>query len=143
MPTSKASAVWEGRLRDGKGQYAAASGAFKGEYTFATRFEGARGTTPEELIAAAHASCLSMALAAGLDKAGTPATRIATDAACTVEKVEGGFRITQIALTVRGRVPGIDQPTFENAAHAAKGGCPVSNLFKGNATITLAATLEA
>lgn len=142
MPTSNAAAVWEGKFRDGTGHYTAASGAFKGEYTFATRFEGARGTTPEELIAAAHASCLSMALAAGLDKAGTPATRIATDAACTLEKGEAGFRITQIALTVRGRVPGVDQAGFAKAAQAAKDGCPVSNLFKGNAAITLAATLE-
>jgi len=142
MPTSRAAAVWEGKLRDGKGRYTAASGAFQGEYTFATRFEGARGTTPEELIAAAHAACLSMALAAGLDKAGTPATRIATDAACTLDKGEAGFRITQIALTVKGKVPGIDQAAFDKAAQGAKEGCPVSNLFKGNATSTLAAKLE-
>src|SRR2546422_8125074 len=81
MTTSRATAVWEGKLRDGKGSFKAGSGAFSGSYSFRTRFEGAAGTNPEELIAAAHAACLSMALAAGLDQAGTPATRIETTAA--------------------------------------------------------------
>ncbi|MBI1966737.1 MAG: OsmC family peroxiredoxin, partial [Gemmatimonadetes bacterium] len=90
MPTSNASAVWAGKLKDGNGKFTAGSGAFSGAYTFATRFEGARGTTPEELIAAAHAACLSMALSAGLEKSGTPATRIETRAACTLEMVGGG-----------------------------------------------------
>src|SRR3989441_9954603 len=85
MPTSNASAVWEGKLKDGKGSFKAGSGAFSGPYSFATRFEGKKGTNPEELIAAAHAACFSMALAAGLQKAGKPATRVQTDARCTLE----------------------------------------------------------
>src|SRR5438477_6148397 len=113
MPTSQATAVWEGKLKDGKGNFRAASGAFSGPYTFATRFEGAKGTNPEELIAAAHASCLSMALSAGLEKAGTPATRIETEAVATLETVAGSPRITQMALTVKGADAGIDQAAFQ------------------------------
>src|SRR5215510_8405450 len=96
--TSTASAVWEGGLKSGKGNFSAGSGAFKGGYTFATRFESAKGTNPEELIAAAHAACLSMALAAGLEAAKKPATRISTTASCTMEKVGDGFRITKMRL---------------------------------------------
>src|SRR5947209_3402413 len=83
MPTSQAAATWEGKLKDGKGSFKAGSGAFSGPYSFATRFEGKKGTNPEELMAAAHAACFSMALAAGLEKAGKPATRVQTDGACT------------------------------------------------------------
>jgi osmotically inducible protein OsmC len=140
--TSKAKAVWEGKLRDGKGQFEAASGSFGGDYSFRTRFEGAKGTNPEELLAAAHAACLSMALAFGLEQAGTPATRITTNAAATIDSVPGGFKITKIRLEVRGQVPGIDQTQFERAAQAAKDGCPVSQLFKGNTTIELEARLS-
>jgi len=139
--TSKATAVWEGKLRDGKGRFEAASGAFGGAYSFRTRFEGAKGTNPEELLAAAHAACLSMALAFGLEQAGTPATRITTNAAATIDSVPGGFKITKIQLEVRGEVPGIDQAQFEKAAQAAKDGCPVSQLFKGNTTLELDAKL--
>lgn len=142
MPTSKASAVWEGKLKEGKGRFSSGSGAFDGQYTFATRFEGTHGSTPEELIAAAHAACLSMALSAGLEKAGTPATRIETSAACTIEPVGGASRITRMELKVRGRVPGIDQAAFQQAAEAAKDGCPVSNALKGNVQVMLEATLE-
>ena len=142
MTTSRASAVWEGKLRDGKGRYSAGSGAFSGNYSFATRFEGAKGTNPEELIAAAEAACLSMALSAGLEQGGTPATRIETTAACTVDKVGDGFKITAIALQVRGKVPGIDQARFQKAAEAAKDGCPVSGALKGNVQLTLDAKLE-
>src|SRR5689334_25156052 len=85
MPTSKAEAVWEGALSNGRGHFKAGSGAFEGDYTFATRFEGARGTNPEELIAAAHAACLSMALSAGLEQSGTPATRISTKTSASVD----------------------------------------------------------
>jgi osmotically inducible protein OsmC len=141
MPTSQASAVWEGKLKDGKGRYSAGSGAFTGNYTFATRFEGAKGTNPEELIAAAEAACLSMALAHGLDEGGTPATRVETTAACTVDKVGAGFKITTIALTVRAKVPGIDQARFQQAAEAAKDGCPVSGALKGNVQMKLDAKL--
>jgi osmotically inducible protein OsmC len=142
MTTSRASAVWEGKLKDGKGSFKAASGAFGGNYSFRTRFEGAAGTNPEELIAAAHAACVSMALSGGLEGAGTPATRIETVAACTVDKVGAGFKITTMALTIRGKVPGIDQAKFQKAAEGAKDGCPVSGALKGNVKITLDAKLE-
>jgi len=142
MTTSQASAVWEGKLRDGKGRYSAGSGAFNGNYSFATRFEGAKGTNPEELIAAAEAACLSMALAAGLEQGGTPATRVETTAACTVDKVGDGFKITTMALKVRAKVPGIDQARFQKAAEAAKDGCPVSGALKGNVQMKLDAKLE-
>jgi osmotically inducible protein OsmC len=142
MTTSNAEAVWEGGLRHGHGQFKAGSGAFGGAYTFATRFESAKGTTPEELIAAAHSACFSMALAGALEAAGTPATRITTQAACTVEKASGGFRITKIRLVTRGAVPGIDQATFRQAAEGAKTGCPVSQAHEGNVAIELDAQLE-
>ena len=141
MPTSTSSAVWEGGLRNGHGKFSAGSGAFAGDYTFATRFESAKGTNPEELIAAAEAACLSMALSAGLEAAKTPATRISTKAACTVEKVGDGFRITKMRLEVRGQVPGLDQAGFESAAQKAKDGCPVSQALKGNVQMELDARL--
>jgi osmotically inducible protein OsmC len=140
--TSRATAVWEGVLRSGKGRFEAGSGAFRGDYSFATRFEGAKGTNPEELIAAAHAACLSMALSLGLERAGTPATRITTTAACTIDKVGEGFRITTMRLQVRGKVPGIDQAAFAKAADAAKEGCPVSQALRGNVKLELDARLE-
>jgi len=142
MTTSKASAVWEGKLRDGKGNFKAGSGAFSGNYSFKTRFEGAQGTNPEELIAAAHAACYSMALSAGLEQGGTPATRVETTAACTIDKVGAGFKITTMDLTVRAKVPGIDAATFQQAAQAAKDGCPVSGALKGNVQVKLDAKLE-
>ena len=142
MPTSRASAVWEGKLKDGKGTFKAASGAFTGPYTFATRFEGKPGTNPEELIAAAHAACLSMALSAGLEKAGKPATRVQTEASCTIEMVNGTPTITRMELTVRGKVAGLDQAGFQKAAEEAKSGCPVSRALKGITQMTLDAKLE-
>jgi osmotically inducible protein OsmC len=142
MPTSNASAVWEGVLKSGRGHFKAGSGAFEGDYSFATRFEGARGTNPEELIAAAHAACLSMALSAELEKSRTPATRISTKASCTVEKAGEGFKITRMRLEVRGKVPGVDQAAFLKAAEDAKKGCPVSGALQGNVQIELDARLE-
>jgi osmotically inducible protein OsmC len=142
MVTSTASAIWEGGLKNGNGRFDAGSGAFNGVYSAPTRFEGAPGTNPEELIAAAHAACLSMALSAGLERAGTPATRIATKATATLERLEAGFRLTKMNLEVRGQVPGIDQAAFRKAAEAAKDGCPVSNALKGNVAFQLEATLE-
>jgi lipoyl-dependent peroxiredoxin len=142
MPTSSASAVWEGGLKAGKGHFKAGSGVFEGDYTFLTRFEGAKGTNPEELIAAAHAACLSMALSAGLEKSGTPATRISTKASCTVEKVGDGFKITRMRLEVRGKVPRVDQAGFAKAAEEAKKGCPVSGALQGNVQFDLDAKLE-
>jgi osmotically inducible protein OsmC len=119
-------------------------GALAGRYSFPSRFgDGAGGhTSPEELIAAAHAGCLSMALSAGLEKAGTPAVLVETRAACTVEKVGDAFRVTRMALTVRGKVPGVTAAQFAQAAEAAKQGCPISNALKGNMEITLDARLE-
>lgn len=142
MVKSTASAVWNGKLKDGTGTFRAESGAFDGAYSFATRFEGAKGSTPEELLAAAHAACFSMALSLGLEKAGTPSERISTTAHCTIEKVGDGFRITRMRLETRGKVPGIDAAGFTRAAEAAKDGCPVSGALKNNLAIELDATLE-
>jgi osmotically inducible protein OsmC len=139
---SKAHAVWNGKLRDGNGKYEAGSGAFRGEYSFPTRFEGKPGTNPEELLAAAHAACLSMALAADLEKAKTPATRITTTAHCTMDTVDGKSTVAKMRLEVRGAVPGIDQATFAAAAAGAKQNCPVSRALKGIPTVELVATLE-
>jgi osmotically inducible protein OsmC len=141
MPTNTASAIWEGGLRQGRGHFSAGSGAFAADYSFRTRFEGAKGTNPEELIAAAHAACFSMALSAGLEAAGTPPTRVSTTAQCTVEKVGDGFKITKMRLETRGEVPGLDQAGFAKAAEAAKEGCPVSGALKGNVQLELDARL--
>ena len=142
MPTSQATAIWEGKLKDGKGNFKAGSSSFNGAYTFATRFEGKKGTNPEELLAAAHAACLSMALSAGLEKAGKPVARVETTAACTMEMVGGAPQITKMELNVRGRVPGLDQAGFQKAAEEAKNNCPVSKALKGNVDFTLDAKLE-
>jgi osmotically inducible protein OsmC len=141
MTTSSATATWEGGLRGGRGQFNGKSGVIQGSHSFSTRFEGAKGTNPEELIAAAHASCLSMALSAGLEAAGTPPKRITTTASATIDKVGDGFRITLMQLEVRGEVPGIDQAAFAKAAEAAKEGCPVSQALKGNVPFELDARL--
>lgn len=141
MPTSTASATWEGGLKGGKGSFQGASGAIQGQYSFATRFEGQKGTNPEELVGAAHAACFSMALSAGLEKAGKTPTRVSTNAVVTLS-MDGGPHITTIKLTTRGVVPGLDQAGFAAAAEEAKKGCPISQLFKGNATIELDAKLE-
>jgi osmotically inducible protein OsmC len=138
MPTKHATAVWEGGLKTGKGSYTADSGSFKGSFAFPNRFEEAGGTSPEELLAAAHAACLSMALSAGLEGAGTVATRIEVRAACTID----GPKVSRMVLTVRGRVPGIDQGKFAEAAEAAKNGCPISGALKGNVEFVLDAKLE-
>jgi osmotically inducible protein OsmC len=142
MPTSTATAIWNGELRSGSGNFSAGSGAFAGDYTFPTRFEGAAGTNPEELIAAAHAACFSMALSAGLEKAGSAATRITTTASCTLDMVEGIPTITRIRLEVRGLVDGIDHASFMAAAEGAKDNCPVSRALKGNVEVEMDAALE-
>lgn len=141
MPTRKAEATWEGGLQKGKGSFNGESGAISGSYSFGSRFGDAGGTNPEELLAAAEAACYSMALAVGLENAGTPAERVHTDAACTIEKQENGFKITTMRLRVRARVPGVDAETFRKAAQETKTGCPVSKALAG-VEIELDAELE-
>lgn len=141
MPTRNASATWEGGLRGGTGSFAGESGAVSGSYSFGSRFENAGGTNPEELLAAAEASCYSMALALGLEKAGTPPTRVRTEAACTIDKVGEGFKITTMKLKVRAQVPNADAETFRQVAEATKTGCPVSVALAG-VDIQLDAELE-
>ena len=138
----KASAVWQGGIKDGKGSITTASGVLSAApYSFGTRFEGAPGTNPEELIAAAHAGCFSMALSLMLGEAGIRPERIDTEAAVTLDKTEGGFTITKVHLEVNVRAPGADRAKFEAAAAKAKAGCPVSKVL--NATITMNAKLAA
>ena len=140
---SKASAVWTGSLKEGKGVISTATGVLSNaNYSFATRFEGAdSGTTPEELIAAAHASCYSMALGATLGGEGFTPEKIETHAAVTLAKVEGGFAVTKIALTTTASVPGVSEEAFQKAAAGAKAGCPISKLFANNTEIVLDAKL--
>ena len=134
----KASAVWQGDLKTGKGAISTDSGVLKQtQYSFSTRFENGVGTNPEELLAAAHAACFSMALANGLEKGGFPPTKVETDAACTVEKVGEGFKITRMQLTTRAAAPNIDDAKFQAIAAATKEGCPVSGALKGNVQIDL------
>ena len=138
----KASAVWTGSLKDGKGTISTDSGVLSNsQYSFGTRFEEGKGTNPEELIGAAHAGCFSMALSAQLGEAGIKPERIETTATVTLDKSDGGFAITAVHLDVRAKIPGADQQAFEKAANDAKIGCPVSKLFK--AQITMDAKLEA
>ena len=135
------SAVWRGGIKDGKGTVSTESGVLDGaQYSFATRFEEGKGTNPEELLAAAHAGCFSMALSKQLNDAGLTAESINTTAAVRLEKTDAGFSITKVHLDVTARVPGADAAAFETAAGNAKAGCPVSRLF--NAEITLDAKLE-
>lgn len=126
MPTRTSSARWQGNLKDGAGTMALGSGAFEGPYSFPSRFEDGSGTNPEELLAAAHAGCYSMALANMLSQAGFPPDSIETTAAVHLDRGDGGFAITKIELTSRAGVPGIDAAEFEKHAAAAKAGCPVS-----------------
>jgi len=141
MPTRNASATWEGGLQGGKGSFQGESGAIGGSYSFGSRFGDQGGTNPEELLAAAEAACFSMALSAGLEKNGTPATRVHTDAACTIDKAGDGFKITTMRLRVAATVPGIDDATFQSIADGTRKGCPVSVALAG-VDISLEATLE-
>jgi len=137
-----ASAVWNGGLRDGKGTISTESRVLSDtQYSFSTRFEDGPGTNPEELIAAAHAGCFSMALSGQLGQEGMTAERIRTTAAVTMEKTNAGFTITAVHLDVTASIPGADQQAFERAAENAKSGCPVSRVL--NAQITMEARLEA
>ena len=137
-----ASAMWNGDLKSGKGTISTDSGVLSSvQYSFGTRFEDGKGTNPEELIAAAHAGCFSMALSAQLGEAGLVAQSIDTTATVTLEKVEGGFAITAVHLDLTAKIPGADQQAFEAAAEKAKAGCPVSKVR--NAKITLDKKLAA
>lgn len=140
MPVRKASAVWNGSLKEGSGSMKLASGAYEGPYSFGSRFEEATGTNPEELIGAAHAGCFSMALSAGLGKSGYEAKRVETSAKVHLEKVGEGFEITRIELTTEAEVPGLDEATFQQHANGAKENCPVSKVLAA-ADISLDATL--
>lgn len=140
MPIRTADARWEGSLREGKGNMSMGSGAYDGPYSFSSRFEDGTGTNPEELIAAAHAGCFSMALSGALGKAGHDPESISTTAAVHIEKSDAGFSITRVHLTTQAVVPGIEQAQFEEIANGAKAGCPVSRALAG-VEITLDATL--
>ncbi|MFZ0061764.1 MAG: OsmC family protein [Pyrinomonadaceae bacterium] len=137
-----ASAEWKGGLKDGMGTISTDSGVLaESQYSFSTRFEDGKGTNPEELIAAAHAGCFSMALSGQLGQAGLTAESIRTTASVKLEKTDAGFAITSVHLEVKARVPGADQQAFATAANDAKAGCPVSKVLK--AEITMNASLEA
>lgn len=140
-----ANATWTGDLMSGSGVVSAStSGAFTDlGVSWAARTEESNGkTSPEELIAAAHASCFCMALSAGLGRAGTPPERLEVSATVTFEPVEGGFKVASSALNVKGKVPGIDAEAFAKAAEGAKDGCPISGALKGNVELSVEATLE-
>lgn len=134
------SAAWQGGIKDGKGSISTESGALKAyPYGFASRFEGMPGTNPEELVGAAHAGCFTMAFSLILGQSNLVAEHMETSAKVTLEQVEGGYAITAVHLTLKAKIPGADQATFERLSAMAKAGCPVSKVLK--AEITLDATL--
>ena len=136
-----ASAVWSGGLKDGKGTISTDSGVLANtQYSFSTRFEEGVGTNPEELIAAAHAGCFSMALSGQLGQAGLTADSINTTASVSLEKTDAGFAITKVHLDVKAKVPGATEEQFSTAANNAKAGCPVSKLLKTEITMNAALT---
>ncbi len=140
----RADAVWEGSLARGSGAVTLTSSGTAGPLpvTWASRTERSNGkTSPEELVAAAHASCYCMALSAGLGDAGTPPDKLEVSATVTFAQIEGGWKVASSALTVKGSVPGIDEATFKKAAEAAKDGCPISGALKGNVELSVEATL--
>ena len=139
MPTRKASAEWNGGLKGGNGSFKGESG-LGGAYNFGSRFESGKGSNPEELIAAAEAACFSMALSGALEKNGTPPAKVETSAGCTVEKVDVGFGITKIELTVKVTGAKLDKATFDRIVEETKNGCPVSKALKA-VPISVQATL--
>jgi len=141
MVQRTAEAEWKGGLQDGSGRMKLGSGAYDGPYSFKSRFEDGAGTNPEELIAAAHAGCFSMALSAGHGKAGTPPKRVHTTANLTFEKTAAGFSVTRIALTTEADVPGIEEAAFHQQAEDATRNCPISRLLAPGTEITLSAKL--
>ncbi|MGV7031592.1 OsmC family protein [Methylobacterium symbioticum] len=141
MINRRAHAVWQGTGKEGKGTITTQSGVLADQpYGFNTRFEDKPGTNPEELIAAAHAGCFTMALAFQLQAAGFTATEMKTESVVTLEKEGDGFKVSKSALTLTATIPGIDQAKFDELAHAAETGCPISKVL--NAEITLKATLS-
>ena len=126
MIKRKSNAVWRGDLKSGKGNVALGSGAFEGKYSFTSRFEEGKGTNPEELIAAAHAGCFSMALSADLSGAGYTVDEVKTEAVISMDKVDGGFKIISSKLNTQAKVPGISEADFMKFAEGAKQNCPVS-----------------
>jgi osmotically inducible protein OsmC len=137
----QASAIWRGNLKEGKGSISTESGVLsETQYSFSTRFENGQGTNPEELIAAAHAGCFSMALSAELGKANLTPDHVSTSAAVTLDKTDAGWTVTKVHLTVKAKIPGASAEAFQNAANSAKAGCPISRLLK--AEITMDAQLE-
>jgi lipoyl-dependent peroxiredoxin len=141
MPTRTADASWEGSLTEGNGTMRMASGAYEGPYSFTSRFEEGEGTNPEELIAAAHAGCFSMALSGELGKAGYDPESVESEAIVHLEKEGEGFAIKRIELRTRARVPGISDEQFQEAAEGAKKGCPVSQALAAVESIELDAQL--
>jgi osmotically inducible protein OsmC len=141
MATRNGSAQWNGNLKDGSGTVTVGEGAWSGDYSFASRFEDGEGTNPEELIAAAHAACFSMALSGQLTEAGHPPNSVNTRAQVQLRNVDGNPTIDEITLETEGDVPGIDQATFEELAAEAKAGCPVSRALAGVKTIEVNAKL--
>jgi osmotically inducible protein OsmC len=141
MAIRTANAQWNGGLTDGNGTMALGSGAFEGPYSFQSRFEDGEGTNPEELIGAAHAGCFSMQLSGVLGAGGNSPESISTEAKVQIVKAGEGFKISKVELTTRGRVPGLDDAGFQEAAETAKKTCPVSVALAGT-EITLDATLE-
>jgi osmotically inducible protein OsmC len=131
MPIRNATAVWHGNLREGKGEMEFGSGAFKGQYSFSSRFEEGTGTNPEELIGAAHAGCFSMAFAAALTENGFKPRKVQTRSKVYLNKVEGGFKITAIELNTEAEVPDIDNEKFQSIGDTAKKNCPVSKALAG------------
>jgi osmotically inducible protein OsmC len=142
MPTRTAKADWQGEFKRGGGTVSTETGVLDSPYNFSGRFESGDGTNPEELLAASHASCFTMALSVGLTQAGNPPESLSTDAKVTVAQVEGGFGITKIELSVTGKVPGLDAAGFEEAAQGAKAGCPLSKALAAVPEITLETTFE-
>ena len=141
MPIRNSKAVWTGKLKQGKGNIQLGSGAYRDFYSFASRFEQGAGTNPEELIAAAHAGCFSMALANELEQAGYDPERIDTDCAIGLEKADVGFRIAKIELQTKAKVPGLDKQTFLKHAENAKANCPLSQALR-SVEIKLKAELD-
>jgi lipoyl-dependent peroxiredoxin len=141
MPTRTANARWDGSLQEGAGTMRMASGSYEGPYSFQSRFEEGDGTNPEELIAAAHAGCFSMALSGELGRSGHEVESVETEARVHLEEVEGGFAIKRIELRTRASVPGIDDDDFQKHAKAAKEGCPVSQALAAVESIELDAQL--